>query len=75
VREQAEKLIAEYLRPLVEADGGTIELVTVEERRVVLRLGGACGGCPGKPYTMGRVIEPALRQELGADIAIETLHA
>jgi NifU-like protein len=56
VRDQAEKVIAEVLRPLIEADGGQIELLEASSRRVVLRLTGACGGCPGKPYTVGRVI-------------------
>ncbi len=72
VQEEVEKLIAEYLRPLIEADGGRIELIEVAESRIVLRLSGACGGCPGKPYTLSRIVEPALRRALGQDIEIET---
>lgn len=71
VRERAEALIAEYIRPLVEADGGRVELVEVSNKRVVLRLSGTCAGCPGQPYTLSRVIEPLLKRMLGADTVVE----
>jgi NifU-like protein len=73
VREAVEQLIAEYLRPLIEADGGAIELVEVAGTRVVVRLSGTCSGCPGQPYTVLRVIEPALKQALGDEIEVEIL--
>jgi Fe-S cluster biogenesis protein NfuA len=71
VRDRAEALIAEYIRPLVEADGGKVELVEVSEKRVVLRLTGTCAGCPGQPFTLSRVIEPVLKRFLGADTIVE----
>jgi Fe-S cluster biogenesis protein NfuA len=73
VREDAEKVIAEVLRPLVEADGGRIELVEASPGRVVVRLTGACSGCPGKPYTLERVVEPVLRRALGQDLEVEVV--
>ena len=76
MQEQAEQLIAEYLRPLVEADGGKIELLEVTDNRiVVVRLSGACAGCPGQPYTLTRVIEAAIKQRLGADFQVEARFA
>lgn len=71
MRDRAEALIAEYIRPLVEADGGKIELVEVSDKRVVIRLSGTCAGCPGQPYTLSRVIEPLLKRFLGPDTIIE----
>ena len=71
MRERAEALIAEYIRPLVEADGGRIELIEVADKRVVLRLSGTCAGCPGQPFTLARVIEPLLKRMLGADTVVE----
>jgi Fe-S cluster biogenesis protein NfuA len=71
VQEKARALIDDYLRPLIEADGGTIELVEVSEQRIVLRLSGTCAGCPGKPYTLTGVIEPAVRRALGAKVHVE----
>jgi NifU-like protein len=71
VREKAQALIDDYLRPLIEADGGSIELVEVSAERIVLRLAGTCVGCPGKPYTLSGVIEPAVRRALGANVQVE----
>jgi Fe-S cluster biogenesis protein NfuA len=71
VQAKAENLIAEYIRPLIEADGGKIELVEVTGTRVVVRLSGTCAGCPGQPYTVSRVIEPAVKRVLGASFEVE----
>lgn len=72
VQEKAAALIDELIRPLVEADGGRIDLVEVTDSRVVIRLSGTCAGCPGQPYTLARVIEPALKRALGAHVEVET---
>ena len=71
MRERTEACIAEYLRPLVEADGGVIELVEAANGRVIIGLGSACMGCPGRPFTVADVIEPALRRALGPDVVVE----
>lgn len=55
--------IDDVLAPLLAADGGGIELVTVDETagEVVLRLTGAFVACPGTPVVRADVIEPLLR--------------
>lgn len=75
MREEAERVIQEYLRPLVETDGGRIELLDVQEKRVIVRLSGTCSGCPGQPYTLSRFIEPILKRALGNDIEVEARFA
>ena len=41
------------IRPALQADGGDIELVSVEDDGTVkVRLKGACGGCPMSSMTM-----------------------
>ena len=75
VREKAEAVIAEVIRPLIEADGGSVRLVEVDDTRVVIELSGTCNGCPGQPYTIARVIEPALQRALGASIQVEARFA
>jgi Fe-S cluster biogenesis protein NfuA len=64
------ELVETIVRPLVEADGGTVELVEESAGRVVLRLGGACAGCPGLPYTRGHVIQPLLTPHLGRGVEL-----
>ena len=71
MEEEVRKLVAEVIRPLIEADGGGIELVKVDGEMVVVRLLAACGGCPGAPYTKASVIEPVLSRALGKTIQVK----
>ena len=36
----------ESLRGMLQADGGDLEIVSIQGKQVSLRLKGACGGCP-----------------------------
>ncbi len=60
MREQVEKAIEE-IRPLLQADGGDVELVDIEDGVVKVRLKGACDGCPGAIYTLKNGIEQRLK--------------
>ena len=64
-------LINEIIRPLVEADGGQIDLVSASNGTIVIRLYGTCAGCPGRSYTTLGVIEPLFRTVFGESISIE----
>ena len=41
-------------RPLIEADGGTLEVLSLEDDTLHVRLGGSYGGCPGVPEGLPR---------------------
>ncbi|RLB53692.1 MAG: NifU family protein [Deltaproteobacteria bacterium] len=69
--EDVEKVLKDLVRPVIEADGGDIELVEVSGNRVVVYLGSACAGCPGRPYTRAGLIEPALCAALGETVRVE----
>jgi Fe-S cluster biogenesis protein NfuA len=73
VHESAKKLVDEVLAPLIAADGGKIELIGVGDRRIIVRLTGTCLGCPGRPYTLSRIVEPAAKHWLGDDVQVETI--
>jgi Fe-S cluster biogenesis protein NfuA len=73
LEQRAKKLIDEIVGPLVAADGGRIELVGVVDKRLIVRLTGTCSGCPGRPYTISGIVEPAARQLLGPDIRVEAI--
>ena len=45
-KEEVEKVLEEQVRPHLVADGGNIELVSVEGNVVKVKLQGACGACP-----------------------------
>lgn len=75
MRNEVEALISDVIRPLVEADGGAIELVAVDEETVIVRLSQACGGCPGAPYTRSGLIEPVLQKGLGRNVRVKLQRA
>lgn len=67
--------VIEKVRPALQRDGGDVELVDVNDKGVVLvRLQGACKGCPGATMTIKSLIEnllvkevPGVTQVLGID--------
>ncbi|EYE89513.1 nitrogen fixation protein NifU [Fervidicella metallireducens AeB] len=55
----------ERIRPILQRDGGDVELVDITEEGVVsVRLQGACGNCPGSMMTLKMLIEQTLKQEV-----------
>ena len=63
MKEKIEKALAN-IRPSLQADGGDIELVSIEDGVVKVRLTGACGGCPMSQMTMAMGIERAIKKEV-----------
>ena len=61
----------EELRGMLQADGGDLELVAIEDKLVKLRLKGACGGCPHATITIKNGIERILRETLDDAIVVE----
>ncbi|MFC1668092.1 NifU family protein [Chlamydiota bacterium] len=55
----------EKVRPMLQADGGDVELVDVSDDGVVkVKLSGACGGCPMSQMTLKMGIEKILKEEV-----------
>ncbi len=52
------------IRPMLQRDGGDVELVDVEGGVVKVRLQGACKGCPMSQMTLKNGIEKFLKQEV-----------
>jgi Fe-S cluster biogenesis protein NfuA len=63
MREQIEQALAK-IRPMLERDGGSVELVDVEGSIVKVRLTGACRGCPMSQMTLKAGIERIIKQEV-----------
>ena len=58
------EVIVNRLRPLLQADGGDIELVEVTDRKAFVRLRGKCAGCPSSHLTLHIGVEMAIRDVL-----------
>ncbi len=53
------------IKPSLQADGGSVELVDVSETGVVkVRLTGACSGCPMSAQTLKNGIERLLKSKV-----------
>ena len=61
----------ERIRPRLQADGGDIEFVGVEDGKVKVRLQGACAGCPFAQMTLKRGVEAYLKKEVPEVEAVE----
>ena len=62
-KEQVEEVLGQ-IRPMLQRDGGDVELIAVEDGTVKVRLVGACGGCPMATMTLKRGIEAKLKEEI-----------
>ena len=63
MREKVETALNK-IRPSLEADGGNVELISVKDGVVTVKLTGACAGCPMSTLTLQNGIERILKQEI-----------
>jgi Fe-S cluster biogenesis protein NfuA len=54
------KILEQVLAPLVEADGGKLYVLRLEDDAVEIHLAGRFSGCPGNEVVARRIIGPAI---------------
>jgi len=62
-KEAVEKAL-QKIRPLLQRDGGDIQLVDAKDGIVKVMLTGACKGCPMSQMTIKQGVEKILRQDV-----------
>ena len=68
------KKALESIRPGLQADGGDLEFVRVDEDNIVyIRLVGACGGCPMSTITLKQGIERILKMQVPEVKSVEAV--
>jgi len=70
VKEKVESVLDE-LRPQLQADGGDIELLEVENGVVKVKLKGACAGCPMSTMTLKMGVEQHLKKKIPEIVRVE----
>ena len=70
MREKVEKALG-TIRPVLQRDGGDVEIVDVTDGIVKLRLTGACGGCPMATMTLKQGVEQILKRDVDASLTVE----
>ena len=63
MKDRVEAVLAK-IRPHLQADGGSVELVEIEGTIVKVRLTGACGTCPMSQMTLKMGVERAIKAEI-----------
>ena len=63
MREKVIKVL-DKVRPALQADGGDVELIDVEDGTVKVRLTGACGTCPMATMTLRFGVEKVLKERV-----------
>lgn len=61
------------IRPVLQRDGGDVELVGIEGKIVKVKLQGACAGCPMSQMTLKNGIEKLLKKEIPEIEAVENI--
>ena len=72
MREKVEGALKE-IRPSLQADGGDVELVDVENGIVKVRLTGACGGCPMSQMTLKQGIERRIKEAIPEILSVDAV--
>ena len=72
MKEQVEKVIEE-IRPILQSDGGDIQLIGVDEKTGIVTVGlrCRCGGCPHAQMTLQAVVERKIKAEVPGVTAVE----
>ena len=63
----------EEIKPKIQADGGNIELVGIENGIVKVRLKGACVGCPMSALTLKQGVERLIKQKIPEVKSVEAV--
>ncbi len=63
------------IRPQLQADGGGVELVDVDDNGLVrVKLTGACGGCPMAQMTLKQGVERVLKMQVPEVKSVESIN-
>jgi len=64
VSRESVQAVLNRIRPFLNADGGDVELISVDGNSAAVRLTGMCAGCPSAHMTLYMGVEMALRDEI-----------
>ena len=56
-----DKAMDQYIRPMLQRDGGDVEIVDIKDMVVYCRLAGACAHCTGAHQTLKYLVERTLK--------------
>ncbi len=69
------QVLDEEIRPSLKKDGGDIELIDVEGKKVLVALRRACAGCPSSQLTLTDFVERKLKELVEPDITVQEVRS
>lgn len=74
LKEKVEEVLGK-VRPLLQRDGGDVELIDVQDNGIVkVKLTGACSGCPMSTMTLKNAIEETIKKEVPEVKSVEQVN-
>ncbi|UCE61599.1 MAG: iron-sulfur cluster assembly scaffold protein [Phycisphaerales bacterium] len=65
-----EQTMDQYIRPMLQRDGGDVEIVDIKDDTVYCRLQGACSGCAGAAMTLKMMVESTLKEQVSDNLRV-----
>ncbi len=65
-----EKTVNDYVRPMLQKDGGDMTLVDIKDHLVYCSLTGACDGCAKASQTLKMTVEQVLKERVDESIRV-----
>ncbi|NJD38499.1 MAG: NifU family protein [Geobacter sp.] len=66
--------VLDQVRPMLQRDGGDVELVEVTADGIVkVKLQGACGSCPMSTMTLKMGIEKAIKEQIPEIVEVQQI--
>lgn len=65
-----EKTFAEYIQPMLQKDGGDLEIIDIKDRMVYVRMVGTCTTCVGSSRTIKLLVERTLKDQVDEQIRV-----
>lgn len=70
---RVQEVIDKTIKPMLESDGGSLELVDIKDNVVIVRLKGRCAVCPSSHVTLKHTVEDQLREFISKEIVVESI--
>lgn len=72
---KVQEVIDKEVRPALEKDGGSIELVDIKDSAVSVRLKGRCAVCPTSKVTLKNLVQGKLREFVSEELEVHDVSA
>jgi NifU-like protein len=65
-----ESVMDQDIRPILQADGGNIQLIDIEKKLVTVKFTGMCSSCPSSKATLEHLVEAKLKEKVDPAIKV-----